>query len=363
MAEIYIHSIKTANPRNKISQKDALEYLINSFEAVSEEEQRKLNAVFKRSGIDQRYTVVDSYLTERNFLWGRENGDVPWTHERMELFKTSAVDLAAESVPSSVSIEKDPSQALITVSCTGLMAPGLEILLSQKLGIDPDSLKMAVNFMGCYGTFHAWKMASGILHSQKTKSVLITSTELCSIHFQKNMRESDILGNALFGDGAASCLMASEKLQGQASLELIKSGNHLFSDAHHDLKWDVTNTGFEMVLSTALPGIIKDQIPNVIRDFLQDTGISMSGIDHYAIHPGGKRILDEFQAALSIEDEAISSSREILREYGNMSSASILFVLKRTLEKIQQETSSKNILSIAFGPGFTIELALFRSHV
>jgi predicted naringenin-chalcone synthase len=365
MSGIFIQAIGTAIPENEIRQERAMEYLINSFEKIPEEALRKIRAIFKRSGIEKRYTVQSSYCRDKDFLWGRNNGEVPFTRERMEIFKEEAPALALKSIktlPDSLELNID---SLIAITCTGLMAPGLEIMIANKLQLTPQSKKMAVNFMGCYGMFHGWKIAENELKASQSKRVLISSVELCSLHFQRNLENSDILANAIFGDGAACCVLTSIKPTERPFLELLKTGTHLFPEGAEDLKWEVSDTGFEMILSSELPRLIRNNLKGVIDRFLREQGLDRTEIDFFAIHPGGPKILEESKNALMIDSESMNSSTQVLRDFGNMSSTTILFILNDLLEKLRKVKPKKtqNILALAFGPGFTIELATFRVHV
>ncbi len=360
MAGFFIQKIGTSNPSHLIEQKDAASYLINSL-PDDEKVQRKIGAVFARSGIQQRYTVMDSYAKDENFLWGRQNGEVPWTKERMEVFRKNAPALIKESLNGFQPNEISAIDSLITVSCTGLMAPGLEIMLGNQLGLDPGLKKLAVNFMGCYGAFHGFKIAKDQIGSGSSKKLLMSSVEICSIHFQRTSNDSDILANALFGDGAASCLISADPIEGEGnSLQLMECSNHLFTEGHEELKWDISNTGFEMVLTSSLPGIIKSGIKELVDSFLERQGLSLHDISKFAIHPGGKRILDELRAVLKIEESQVKESYNVLKNYGNMSSSTILFVLKEILDSSIDKEKGEKVLAMAFGPGLTVELALFQ---
>ncbi len=358
MSGIFIESIQTIVPNNRVEQTKAKDYLKASFSDLKKEEERKIDIVFKRSGISSRYTVMDSFNEKGNFLWGKDSK--PPTKERMELYKDKANQLSKACIEQYKIKDLESLDSIISVSCTGLTAPGLEIELAGHLKLSPKARRSSVNFMGCYGFFHALKQSADQLKTGGSIKTLIVATELCSPHFQQKLDESNLLGNAIFADGSASCIISSRRPVSFPHYELIASGQYLINDGQNDLTWNVGNNGFEMVLSSRLPTLVSQRIKEITSDFLNEQEVQLNEIDHFAVHPGGKRILDEIVQSFGAKADQLSSSYKVLSEYGNMSSPTILFVLKDLTKHLEQ---GEKILALAFGPGFTVEMALLKAHV
>ena len=208
--------------------------------------------------------------------------------------------------------------------------------------------------MGCYGAFNAIKVADAFCHQDENAKVLIVCTELCSLHFQKKPTEDNLLANALFADGSAAILIESQTRQARR-LKPVAFHSELVPRSDHDMAWTIGDLGFEMKLSTYVPSIIKEGIGELTRTLLKKISIDLSDISFFAIHPGGKRILDNVERELDIPREKNQAAHFVLRNYGNMSSPTILFVLHEIQKGLVHENNDEYILSFAFGPGLTLE--------
>ncbi len=277
----------------------------------------------------------------------------------MKLYREKAVPLAIEAITNCTHGLEDFSSFthLITVSCTGMYAPGLDVDLIKALNMRPDIVRTSINFMGCYAAMNALGLAKQYCHSHEKVKVLIVSVELCSIHLQKKQSEDNLLAHSLFSDGAAAAVVTSEPHDD--SLELKATSSYLALNGKSDMAWHIGDFGFEMSLTSYVPKIIESGIKDLTKNLLKGSDLSLKDMDLFAIHPGGKKILEAIEKELGISKSANTHAYEVLKNYGNMSSPTILFVLKK-LMAIQKP--NQNVLSFAFGPGLTMESILFKTH-
>ena len=357
----YINKIGTATPEYRFSQEKIASFMA-SVGQMNTEESRKLNVLYRASGIQFRNSVLKDFgsnLEDLDFL-GSNGTDHPGVSQRMQLFKREALPLALRAIRNCWEDEykADSFTHLITVSCTGMYAPGLDIELVEALSLPSHIQRTGIHFMGCYAAFNALKVADSICRSNPEARVLIVCVELCTIHFQNRKDEEALLSNALFSDGAAAAVVSSEPHPG--SLEMISFYNDIEHSGKEDMTWDIADFGFEIRLSTYVPDLIQNGIEALTHNLLEHLEVSLEHIDHYAIHPGGKKILRVIEQCLAIPPEKSKSSHQVLSENGNMSSPTILFVLNKILEN-QTNGQPENILSFAFGPGLTMESMLLKS--
>jgi predicted naringenin-chalcone synthase len=230
-------------------------------------------------------------------------------------------------------------------------------MLVDALGLSPNIQRHTVNFMGCYAAFHGLRLADMICKTDTHARVLMVSVELCSLHFTGKNNDDNLLSTYLFSDGAAACIITNKIPANGRFLRLDDFESVLLSEGKNDMAWQVGNHGFEMVLSSQVPQHVENNIALAVDKLLYKNELSRAQMAHYAIHPGGKSILKGFGRALQIEDEVLAESYKVLFEHGNMSSATIMFVLKEILENNQK--SPGHIYAAAFGPGLTIESGLF----
>lgn len=271
----------------------------------------------------------------------------------MELFFEHAPGLAKKAILDCLDVPDLPHIThFITVSCTGMAAPGIDIALVQLLGLPNDIYRTSVNFMGCYGAFHALKIADDICRSNPHAKVLIVCVELCTIHFQPLADEDNLMANLLFADGAAAAVVSNEP----KGLEITAYHSLLAPAGIHDMSWQLSHTGFLMRLTSYIPALLEKHIAPLLHATLGKTGWSRNEVQHWAIHPGGRKIIETIAQELSLTAAETAHSTKVLREYGNMSSATILFVLREMLE---QEVTG-NIFACGFGPGLTMETLLLR---
>jgi len=362
----YINAIGTSVPKYKISQKNAAEWMCNALE-INGKEQKIIDTLYQATGIETRYSVLKDFLEPKgNFEFFPNSHDLepfPGVKKRMEIYKEFSLPLAADSIlkciRNSERIEVQDITHLILASCTGMYAPGLDIELIEELGLRNDVERTCIQFMGCYAAFNALKTADYICKADVDAVVVIVCIELCSIHFQKTPGRDSIISNALFGDGAAAILVTGKTLPG-INLKLESFKCMLASEGKNEMAWQIGDFGFEMKLSSYVPDIIKSGIKNLTDQLLRNLNLPLNQIDYFAIHPGGRRILEVCEEELGLTKEDNCHAYKILRDYGNISSPTVMFVINSILEKLSKKDDGKKILSFAFGPGLTMESMLLE---
>lgn len=367
MMEVAITAIGTANPVYKRNQQEVPE-LISAALNLTPAEKRLLKSIYKATGIENRYSVLADYCrSPGQFEFFPNDPDLPFptTAARMKLYKENALNLALQAIENCLgrlnNFNKNEITHLITISCTGMYAPGIDIEIVQKLNLNSTTKRTAINFMGCYGSFNGIKIADAICKADPQAKVLIVSVELCTIHFQKSMKLDSIISNAIFADGAAAVLIQANPTQHKYfCLEAFHCD--LLPQTNQEMAWQVGDDGFDIVLSSYVPEIIKSGIHNFVQNLLTQYKKSLSSIDFYAIHPGGLKILQACEESLNITVEDNRFSYKVLQQYGNMSSATVLFALKEIWNDITTADHHKSIFSCAFGPGLTLESMMLRAH-
>jgi predicted naringenin-chalcone synthase len=315
-----------------------------------------IEALYQRSGINQRGSVLLSATDAASpdpvqtfFGAGRSP---PGTGERMLAYAEHAPALAARA--SRMAMEEAACSGasvthLITVSCTGFAAPGVDIELFDRLGLRSDVARTHVGFMGCHGAINALRIADAIATSVTDAVVLVVCVELCSLHLQHTDRADQHVANALFADGAAACIVTSEHRGHPITLTASK----LMPDSRDCMSWSVTDHGFAMTLSQSVPDVIREHLAGWLSPIIERVG----GAVRWAVHPGGPRILDAVRDSMRLDESAVAASRDVLRQHGNMSSATVLFILARLIANGDSADGMATVL-LAFGPGLAAELAI-----
>ena len=361
----YITSIGTANPENKILQNTIADFMTRAM-GLNAEDERKLRALHRMSGIETRHSVITDYSRTQHFEFYPNNGEsFPSTKQRLALFQKHAVHLSVSASEKCLSkldeLKRSEITHLVVVSCTGMYAPGLDIDLVKALGLNSTIERTCINFMGCYAAFNAIKLANSFCDQHSNSKVLIVCTELCSIHFQRENTEDNLLANSLFGDGSAALLVEGNPRSG-LSLKPISFFCEIATQGAHDMAWTVGDFGFEMRLSSYVPDVIKGGIKKLTTSLLEKIAQGFSDISYFAIHPGGKKIVEAIETELGLTKEQNRFAYEVLRNYGNMSSPTVVFVLTEIMQSLQPLDDGKKILSFAFGPGLTLESMVLETH-
>lgn len=356
----YITAIGTSNPPHQFKQSQIAEFMIKAMQ-LSGKEAEQLKVLYRATGIETRYTVLEDYGNpdQFNFFPNSDNFEpFPSTHSRMELYREQAVNISKHAALNCFKqlggFNTQEITHLIVVSCTGMFAPGLDIALVDALQLNTTVHRTCINFMGCYAAFNAIRVADSFCAKDNNAKVLIVCTELCSIHFQKENTEDNKLANALFGDGAASLLVKPEPSEGM-NLKIGRSFCDIDPEGSDDMAWSIGDFGFEMKLSSYVPEVIRQGISKLTASLLSANQLQSSYIHYYAIHPGGKKILEAIEHELGIKKSDNQYAYAVMKKYGNMSSPSVIFVLQEILNSLTSSDHNKKILSFGFGPGLTLE--------
>ncbi len=310
------------------------------------------------SGIAHRYSFVQPVATE-NGAWKDaehvyEPGDFPITARRMKFFESFAPRLARTALDNLALTEEERRSIthVVVTSCTGLYAPGLDFEVVNYLGLNPSVERTMIGFMGCYAAINALKSAHHIVRSEPEARVLVLNLELCSLHFQETDKLEQVLSFLVFADGCAASLVSAEP-RGLAIDSFLAVSIPATS---HLITWRIGELGFDMHLSGQVPGEIGAALKEVGLEVTR--GRDPLSIDLWAVHPGGRSILDSVEKGLALPTDALAFSRSVLLQYGNMSSATVMFVLK---EIMQQAQSAQHGCAMSFGPGLTAETMLFHA--
>lgn len=364
-----ISGLGTAVPEHKISQMEAYE-ATQQLCCDSDEHRRVMELIYEGAGVGTRGTVLLQETNgisniEENFFRQRsgENDKGPTTCERMQKYEQYALALGLESSRAALKqSHQDVSEIshLVTVSCSGFSAPGIDAGLIDELGLSRETTRTHVGFMGCHGSFNALRVAKAFTEAEPDAVVLVCSVELCSLHHHYGWSTEKVIANALFGDGSAAAICRAapaDKDCGHPQFRLIRNGTHLLAGTTKAMSWRIGDHGFEMTLSQKVPSLIENNLGPWLDGFLSKEGLTIGDVRNWAIHPGGPRILDACLNALSLPDDEVADSRRILADYGNMSSSTVLFLL----ERIQNEMRDGPTVALGFGPGLTIEAMLLSS--
>lgn len=361
----YITAIGTANPVHRFSQSTIADFMLRAMK-LNNGDAGKLKTVFRASGIQYRHSVLEDYGRTKDFTFYADTGDLepfPGTEKRLQTFRQYALGLSiasfndmAQSFPY---FKIQDITHVIVVCCTGMYAPGLDIDLVNYLKISSTVQRTAINFMGCHASFNALKIADAMCRSNQEAKVLIVCTELCSLHFQRDATDDNLLANALFADGSASVLVEGRTIS-RLKLKLEDFHSDLSGDGLSDMAWTIGNLGFEMKLSSYVPDLIKKGIAGLTDSLLKKVSTNLADIRHFAIHPGGRRILKVIEDELKIDKGRNDAAYHVLKNYGNMSSPTVLFVLKEVIKKLNGANEGERLLSFAFGPGLTLESMVLR---
>jgi predicted naringenin-chalcone synthase len=352
----YIHSIGLAKAPFCHQQSDIFDFITNQY-VIPKGDYDKIKRLYERSEIDTRYAAIKDFSSPKSdWTFFSKDGNTS-LEKRMETYFKIAPNLCLEAIKNCIPNQDELKNIthLITVSCTGLSAPGLDIQLMQLLNLKNNIHRTSINFMGCYAAIHALKQANDICKANPKANVLIVDIELCTLHFQDTYSMDNIAASLLFADGAAAFLINNTK--GLYSIEKFYS--EVAFHGYNDMAWTLSSTGFLMTLSGYIPAIIAENIEPLLNNALLEMNITKEEIKHWAIHPGGKKILNEIVKALSLNACDLNVSRTILKENGNMSSATLLFVLDKMQIQIKKE--NEPVFCAAFGPGLTIETMFLKT--
>ncbi len=352
MTTAYLNRIATAVPEHDVH--DAFVVFAEKMLANP-----RLRAVFRRmvirADIAHRYSFLDPRQDSR--LSSRHDahqfyrpGNFPDTAQRMEVFEQSAPVLMRKAVDRLALSEEQRAGIthVLVTCCTGFYAPGLDFEIVDHLGLSPGVERTMIGFMGCYAAINALKLARHIVRSDPKAGVLMLNLELCTLHFQETQELEQVLSFLVFADGAAASLITARE-QGFA-LDGFRAV--IVPQTRGLITWKIRGLGFDMLLSGQIPG----ELGRALHEGELMTG--RDGIDLWAVHPGGRSILDAVEKGLELPTDALAASREVLSRFGNMSSATVMFVLQRIME---QAHPGQRGCAVSFGPGLTAETMRFHA--
>lgn len=365
-------------PRYRASQGEVAEWAKKAARgqsAAGDEEGREarraqsaIERIYRGSAIERRSSVLPDFAREPDEFvffpknWGLD--PAPTTAERMQIYEREAPLLAAEACERAFALAPHvPASAvthLVVVTCTGFFAPGLDALLVKRLGLRSDVARTQIGFMGCYAAFPALRQADAFCRADPEAVVLVVCVELCSLHFQRELTMENVVANCLFSDGSAAALLSSEpegSTRGVAAI--VDSYTTIEDDSEEQMTWTVTDNGFRMTLSSEVPDTLDRSIAPFVATLLGRNGLTERDVGFWAVHPGGRRIVEAVRERLELTERAVSPSFEVLAENGNMSSPTVLFVLDRCLQR--RRAAGTPGVAMAFGPGLTLESMLFET--
>ncbi|HEV7780238.1 MAG TPA: type III polyketide synthase [Chitinophagaceae bacterium] len=355
-------SIGTAVPAYRHEQEDILDFMQRVY-ALNEGDKRKLKFLYSKGGIDTRYSVIPDYslpAMQWQFYSPSENLEpFPKLELRMRWYQQHAAPLSMDAIHKCLADFRDKKIThLITVSCTGMSAPGLDLELLELLQLPSTTFRTSVNFMGCYAAIHALKIADAFCKTDKEANVLVVCTELCTLHFQKENTVDNITSSMLFSDGAAAVLVSGDNDQPGLSIDSFYSVVAL--KGKQDMAWELSSKGFLMTLSSYVADMIGENFDELVENALTRSQLDKKDITHWCIHPGGKKILEAVHSSLGFTNGQLQPCYDILKEYGNMSSPTVLFVLERIMNGLNKQEPA-TVFGAAFGPGLTMETLILSS--
>jgi alkylresorcinol/alkylpyrone synthase len=355
-----ILSIGTATPPTTITQ-DGIRDFFAGQPGTDRLTQRLIRATFDAAEIQQRHTVLAELGdggAEGIFVDAHGELRAPGTALRNAEYIRHAPELSRQAAQAALDEAGMPASRIthvVTVSCTGCFAPGPDFRIVRDLGLSDSTERYHLGFIGCAAAFPALRAAERFCAAQPDAVVLVVCTELCSLHVRPSSSPDQIVSSSVFADGSAAAIVTADAGE-RPGLDLERFATTLTSQGEKDMAWTIGDDGFEMVLTGEVPRIIGREIRGAVDGFLGDHVPTA-----WAVHPGGRSILDRVQTGLDLAPEALASSRAVLRDYGNMSSATVMFILRDILHD-EAIAPGATIAGLAFGPGLTVESALLTKR-
>jgi predicted naringenin-chalcone synthase len=348
-----IRAIGTAVPATTLQQ-DAVRDLFSAQPGLGRLGSRIVPAAFDASAVEHRHTVLDELdATAAAGPFRDADGLLhsPSTGTRNDRYRELAPALYVESARDALEragVDAADVTHVVTVSCTGFTQPGPDLAIVTELGLRRTVFRHHIGFMGCCAAFPALRSAAAFAEADPTAVVLVVCAELCTLHVRASNDPDQIVANSVFGDGAAAAVVTADG----PGLRLDAFATTVVPEGASEMAWNIGDEGFEMVLSTAVPKLVGATVAEAVGPLLDGPA---ADVPVWAVHPGGRAILDRTQDALGLPDSAMVSSRAVLRDHGNMSSATVLFVLRHALDAGIEDGTP--VVALAFGPGLTVESA------
>jgi alkylresorcinol/alkylpyrone synthase len=350
-----IISTGTACGKYTVAQKDIKEFTYNLFSG-------------NRTDIDRLISVFDNSHVERRHIsvpieWLRSEHTFP---ERNEIFIKEAVALvkiAIKECLDNAGISAVEIDNIIFVTSTGIATPTIDAILFNELKLNSHIKRTPLWGLGCAGGAAGISNALQFTRAYPSKTCLVAAVELCSLTFQKDdLSKSNVIAASLFSDGAAAVLVTGEesKINKANSLKLIDSFSTIYDDTLDIMGWEIVDDGFKVRFSRDIPAIVKEKVHGNILEFLNSQQLKLDDIKHYVTHPGGLKVINAYEESLNLKQGSLNYSRKVLKENGNMSSPSVIFVLDEFLRNSVHKNNEMGLIS-SLGPGFSSELVLFKT--
>ncbi|MEJ7591351.1 MAG: type III polyketide synthase [Planctomycetaceae bacterium] len=373
MNNLEILGLGTALPEHSISQAGMATFAATCVAPEltgSKNPSGLIQALYRRAGVQSRHSVLlesssdDEATAERffEFVKGPEDRG-PGTAERMHRFENEAPKIAMKATAKAIQEAKiDPAEIthLITVSCSGFSAPGVDLYLIENLGLARTVARTHVGFMGCHGALNGLRVAHSFAAADPNAVVAMCAVELCTLHHQYGWDPQQIVANSLFADGAATVIgRATSRSDGRSQKlpgRLVDNYSFVIPETSELMTWKIGDNGFEMTLSPEVPGVITRTLPGALNEFLGRNGLTPSAVKSWAVHPGGPRILAATVEAAGLSDEQIDASISVFQRCGNMSSPTVLFIL----DELRARNADLPCVMLGFGPGLNVEIALLQ---
>ena len=354
--------IGTATPPRRIPQAAAAALAASFIDGPASA--RTLAAIYRQTRIRSRGSVLldepggEAYAQSFFPPASEACPSGPTTAARMERYAADAGPLAtaaARRALADAAVDASEVTHLVTCSCTGFSSPGVDIEIMAALGIGPTATRTHIGFMGCHAAFNALRVAHAYAQADADSVPLVVCVELCSLHFQYGPRSDLVVANSIFADGAAAAVGRGSPSSARPGWTLRRQWSHLLPDSTAAMGWTIGDHGFEMQLAATVPATVARHLPGAVDAALAEAGLGRGDVAAWAVHPGGPRVLSGVAAALDLPAGALDASWEVLAEHGNMSSGTILFIL----ERLVRGGARGPCAALAFGPGLTVELAVF----
>jgi predicted naringenin-chalcone synthase len=361
-------SIGTAVPQTSYGQDEALR-IARALCCRTEEHETWLPTIYAGTGIATRHLALGDELV-RDVLNGTRHSSSaflpsgadddrgPTTGQRMRHYAELAPPLAVSAASAAVrrsGLAAPDLTHLVTVSCTGFVAPGLDAALIRGLDLRPTVERTHVGYMGCHGALNGLRVARAFAGADPDARVLLCAVELCSLHYHYGWNPSQMVANALFSDGAAAAVGVPSQAAPPDAWRVAATGSCMLPDSADAMTWTIGDHGFAMTLSKQVPGLIARHLRPWLEAWLRRQEVTTADVRSWAIHPGGPRILSAVEEGLNLPRDAAAASRAVFAEHGNMSSPTILFIL----ERLMRSSAPRPCVALAFGPGLVVEAALF----
>jgi predicted naringenin-chalcone synthase len=359
-----IIGLGTAVPYHSIERDRSVEFA-HSLLYKPGREARALPALYRMTSVQKRGSILlsaenDTIAVDQDFYPDADHSEQrgPTTKCRSDRYAQEAMPLALRACREAIvdaKLEPEAITHIVVITCTGFYAPGIDVELIEELGLNPETERVQVGFMGCHGAINGLRVARGLIAAEPTAKVLMVSIELCSLHYQYGWDTDRVVSNAIFADGSAAVVLSAGD-EYETCPAVVATGSRLVLDSKQAMTWRIGDYGYEMTLSAEVPGLIEAKLHGFITAWLAKQGLTLNDIGGWNVHPGGPRILLAVENALGLPKSCLEHSRAILADHGNMSSATMLFIMRRFMDhKVPGPW-----LMLGFGPGLEIEVALVR---